>query len=129
MLAFGIDDTTNVTLVNRLKINEGECFLFMLNRISSLQTLQELEVFWGRTNDQLSRMFNYMIARIYLGQEGRQVEVAKNAEISGSYSGSAQDYRSGGLRNMFTVTKNEYVSTIFGSAPTGSVLLVYDPSS
>ena len=67
MLAFGIDDTTNVTLVNGSKINEGECFLFMLNRIASLQTLQELEVFWGRTNDQLSRMFNYMITRIYFG--------------------------------------------------------------
>jgi len=69
------------------------------------------------------------IARIYLGQEGRQVEVAKNAEISGSYSGSAQDYRSGGLRNMFTITQSEYVSSVFGSAPSGSVLLVYDPSS
>ena len=69
------------------------------------------------------------IPRIYLGQEGRQVEVAKNAEISGSYSGSAQDYRSGGLRNMFTITQSEYVSSVFGSAPSGSVLLVYDPSS
>jgi len=69
------------------------------------------------------------IPRLYIGQEGRQVEVAKNAEISGSYSGSAQDYRSGGLRNMFTITQSEYVSSVFGSAPSGSVLLVYDPSS
>lgn len=69
------------------------------------------------------------IPRIYLGQNGRQVEVAKNAEISGSYDGGAQDYRSGGLRNMFTITKNEYASYVFSQAPTGSVLLVYDPDS
>lgn len=71
-------------------------------------------------------------ARIYLGQVGRQVEVAKNAEISGAYSGSEQDYRSGGLRNMYTITQNEYAAsavTVFSSAPKGSVLLVYDPSS
>ena len=69
------------------------------------------------------------IPRIYLGQNGRQVEVAKNAEISGSYSGSDQDYRSGGLRNMFTITQSEYASYVFSQAPSGSVLLVYDPSS
>jgi hypothetical protein len=68
-------------------------------------------------------------ARIYLGQEGRQIEVAKNAEISGSYSGSEQDYRSGGLRNMYTITQSQYNSGVFPSAPKGAVLLVYDPSS
>jgi hypothetical protein len=69
------------------------------------------------------------IPRIYLGQEGRQVEVAKNAEISGSYSGSAQDYRSGGLRNMFTITVNQFASNpnAFPDATSGSVLLVYTP--
>ena len=69
--------------------------------------------------------------RIYLGQEGRQVEVAKNAEISGSYSGSDQDYRSGGLRNMYTITVNDFNSnpTAFPNASNGAVLLVYDPSS
>jgi hypothetical protein len=69
------------------------------------------------------------IPRIYLGQEGRQVEVAKNAEISGAYSGSAQDYRSGGLRNMFTITVNQFASnpTAFPDATSGSVLLVYTP--
>lgn len=69
------------------------------------------------------------IPRLYLGQSGRQVEVAKNAEISGDYSGSDQDYRSGGLRNMFTITKNQYASYVFSQAPSGSVLLVYDPDS
>ena len=63
--------------------------------------------------------------RIYLGQEGRQVEVAKNAEISGSYSGSSQDYRSGGLRNMYTIISTQYNSSVFPSATKGSVLLVY----
>lgn len=77
------------------------------------------------------------INRIYLGQEGRQVEVAKNAEISGSYAdgtgnaaaGTAQDYRSGGLRNMYTITVSEFtrVPTAFPSAGNGSVLLVYAP--
>jgi hypothetical protein len=67
--------------------------------------------------------------RIYLGQEGRQVEVAKNAEISGSYSGSDQDYRSGGLRNMYTITTAQFANnlTAFPNAGTGSVLLVYTP--
>jgi hypothetical protein len=67
------------------------------------------------------------ISRIFLGQEGRQVEVAKNAEISGAYSGSAQDYRSGGLRNMFTIDKTSFTSNSnpFASAESGSVLLVY----
>lgn len=76
------------------------------------------------------------ISRIYLGQSGRQVEVAKSAEISGTYSEIEQDYRSGGLRNMFTVTTSEYArvgSSIFPdlggtrSCPNGSVLLVYTP--
>lgn len=68
-------------------------------------------------------------ARIYLGQVGRQVEVAKNAEISGDYSNSAQDYRSGGLRNMFTITQGQYSSGVFPDAASGSVLLVYDPGN
>jgi hypothetical protein len=68
-------------------------------------------------------------ARIFLGTTGRQVEVAKNAEISGDYSNSAQDYRSGGLRNMFTITQSQYTSSVFPDAATGSVLLVYDPDS
>ena len=67
--------------------------------------------------------------RIFLGQIGRQVELAKNAEISGGYSNSSQDYRSGGLRNMFTITQAQYNSEVFPSALKGSVLLVYDPTS
>ena len=69
------------------------------------------------------------ISRIFLGQEGRQVELSKNAEISGAYSGSAQDYRSGGLRNMFTITVNQFASNpnAFPLAESGSVLLVYTP--
>jgi hypothetical protein len=69
------------------------------------------------------------ISRIFLGQEGRQVEVSKNAEISGDYSNTAQDYRSGGLRNMYTITQGQYVSSVFPNATSGSVLLVYDPNS
>lgn len=67
--------------------------------------------------------------RIYLGQVGRQVEVAKNAEISGLYTGSEQDYRSGGLRNMFTITVTQFANNpnAFPAAASGSVLLVYTP--
>ena len=65
------------------------------------------------------------VSRIFLGQEGRQVEVSKNAEISGDYAGTAQDYRSGGLRNMYTIYKNYYNSNVFPGAGNGSVLLVY----
>jgi hypothetical protein len=70
--------------------------------------------------------------RIYLGQVGRQVEVAKNAEVSGSYThpGTDQDYRSGGLRNMFTITVTQFANNpnAFPAAASGSVLLVYTPS-
>lgn len=67
------------------------------------------------------------IYRLSLGSDGRQVEVAKNAEISGTYTGSAQDYRSGGLRNMFTITESQFAlyPTAFPDAKSGSVLLVY----
>ena len=65
------------------------------------------------------------ISRIFLGQEGRQVELFKNAEISGSYTGSAQDYRSGGLRNMYTIVSTQYASNVFPNAGSGSILLVY----
>lgn len=69
------------------------------------------------------------IYRLSLGQEGRQVEVEKNAQISGSYSGSAEDYRSGGLRNMYTITTSGFASnaTAFPDAGNGAVLLVYTP--
>lgn len=65
------------------------------------------------------------IYRVSLGSESRQVEVGKNAEISGSYSGSAQDYRSGGLRNMYTIVSSQYNSSVFPNAGNGAVLLVY----
>lgn len=73
------------------------------------------------------------IYRVYIGAQGvsggRQVEVAKNAEISGEYSGSEQDYRSGGLRNMYTITSSEFLNNpnAFPAAASGAVLLVYVP--
>jgi len=66
-LAFGINETRDIILINGSKINEAECFLFMINRISSLKTLEEHEAFWGQYNDVLSRMFGHMIGRIYFG--------------------------------------------------------------
>lgn len=78
------------------------------------------------------------IDRIFLGSPGRQVEVRKPAQISGAgttlldpadSSLAAQAYRSGGLRNMFTVTKQNYDEDPlqFPSAENGDVLLVYTP--
>ncbi len=74
--------------------------------------------------------------RIFLGQNGRQVEVKKPAQISGAgttladpgdSSLASQAYRSGGLRNMFTVQKSNYDENPaqFPSAENGDVLLVY----
>lgn len=67
MSAFGINENLNYTLQNGSSVNAGFCFLFMLARMASLKTLEEHEEFWGRTNDVLSRMFCYMISRIYNG--------------------------------------------------------------
>lgn len=76
--------------------------------------------------------------RLILGQKpasgvtARQVEVDKDAQISGSYSGgTTEDYRSGGLRNMYTITVNDFTtySTPFQNAQKGAVLLVYNPNS
>lgn len=89
---------------------------FSITNISSQQNILTTDTLAG-------------ISRIFLGQEGRQVEVSKNAEISGDYSGSAQDYRSGGLRNMYTITVNQFAANTnaFPAAGSGSVLLVYTP--
>ena len=74
--------------------------------------------------------------RLLLGQApganvtARQVEVAKDAQISGTYSGgTTEDYRSGGLRNMYTITVNSFSQypTPFQNAQKGAVLLVYQP--
>ncbi len=74
--------------------------------------------------------------RLLLGQApgsgvvARQVEVAKEAQVSGSYqNGSTEDMRSGGLRNMYTITVSQYNSSVFPAAASGAVLLVYDPGS
>ena len=74
--------------------------------------------------------------RVYLGDTTRQVEVAKPAQISGtgtsSFDGASQSatnaYRSGGLRNMYTVSSGNLTSSIYPSALNGDVLLVYDPN-
>ena len=72
--------------------------------------------------------------RLFLGDTGRQVEVAKSAQVSGSGTtlqfgsdtATNNAYRSGGLRNMYTVAKGSAGSAIYPSAVKGDVLLVYD---
>lgn len=107
--------TGGVIMVGNYDIKSGGTDFSITNRSTS-QTILTTDTVAG-------------ISRIYLGQEGRQVEVGKNAEISGDYSGSAQDYRSGGLRNMFTITVAQFAlnPNAFPSAESGSVLLVYTP--
>jgi len=104
------------------------------NYVIKADSTSEFAIFYKNptTNAESSVLLTNTIAgydRIYLGQTGRQVEVAKNAEISGSYSGSDQDYRSGGLRNMYTITTSQFTAnpTAFPNAGTGAVLLVYTP--
>ena len=75
--------------------------------------------------------------RIFIGQSGtygRQTEVAKPAQISGTGTTLTQAaataagnvaYRSGGLRNMYTVSSGGYSSSLYPSAENGDVLLVY----
>jgi len=82
--------------------------------------------------------------RIFLGDTTRQVEVEKSAGVWGegtflsdttTNTTALQQYRSGGLRNMFTVTKgnlDEYPDgTVlqFPSADKGDLLLVWDTAS
>jgi hypothetical protein len=65
--------------------------------------------------------------RLMLGHEiegsGRQVEVARSAQIAGS-----ENANSGGLRNMYTIAAGNYYSTIYLSdrAANGDVLLVWE---
>jgi hypothetical protein len=75
--------------------------------------------------------------RLFLGQGAgagvteRQSEVAKNAQVSGTASiyseaSSINAYRSGGLRNMYTVSDGNYqAGSMYPDAGNGSVLLVY----
>jgi hypothetical protein len=75
--------------------------------------------------------------RLFLGQAAgtgvteRQTEVAKNAQVSGTASiyseaSSISAYRSGGLRNMYTVSDGNYqAGSMYPDAGNGSVLLVY----
>ncbi len=79
--------------------------------------------------------------RIFIGASKRQVEVVKSAQISGTgattidpsianpldVSLTSLAYRSGGLRNMYTVS-NTFNSNLYPSAKTGDMLLVYDPT-
>lgn len=93
--------------------------------------------------------------RIFLGDLTRQVEVAKSAQIEGNGAGanltltptSSSDtinaYRSGGLRNIFTLSQGVFISHSTGngtldgitrindypSSIKGDVLVVYDSST
>jgi hypothetical protein len=98
---------------------------FTISQASNGYNLLKTESVSGATDSPL---------RIFLGNSIRQVEVAKPAQISGNgtsnYDGynatTTNAYRSGGLRNMYTVSKSNLISSIYPSASNGDVLLVYD---
>jgi len=80
--------------------------------------------------------------RVFIGDLSRHVEVAKSAPFGANGSVSVMPssdpdaikaYRTGGLRNMFTISTNQITSDANGSiieypsAFTGDVLIEYDP--
>lgn len=99
---------------------------FTISQVSNGLNLLKTESVSGATDSPL---------RIMLGSSTRQVEVVKSAQISGNGTtasdGTSQNatnaYRSGGLRNMYTVS-NTFTTTLYPSALSGDVLLVYDPT-
>jgi hypothetical protein len=98
---------------------------FTVTQISNGLNLIKTESVSGATEDPL---------RIFLGDTTRQVEVAKSAQISGNgttlqfgaNTTATNAYRSGGLRNMYTVSLGNASSAIYPSAVKGDMLLIYD---
>lgn len=89
--------------------------------------------------DQFSSSYSGSIVLGDSGTYGRQVKVEKSARVStnGStnsivsqpfWSSTYAAYQSGGLRNMFTVSLGNWDPSLYPSALTGDVLLVYDPT-
>jgi hypothetical protein len=112
------------------KIIVGDYFIsssgtdFVVRQTSNDENIIRTESKSGATDSPL---------RVLLGGSGRQVEVVQSAQISGNGTtasdGTSQNatnaYRSGGLRNMYTVA-NTFTTTLYPSALSGDVLLVYD---
>ena len=98
---------------------------FTVTQISNGLNLMKTESVSGATEDPL---------RLFLGDTTRQVEVAKSAQISGNgttlqfgaNTTATNAYRSGGLRNMYTVSLGNASSAIYPSAVKGDMLLIYD---
>jgi hypothetical protein len=88
--------------------------------------------------DQFSSSYSGTIVLGDSGTYGRTAQVAKSAQISGAGTQNVNDnvfwsptytaYKSGGLRNMFTVSLGSWDPDLYPSALNGDVLLVYDPS-
>ena len=100
---------------------------FVITQVSNGLNLMKTESLSGVTEDPL---------RLFLGDTTRQVEVAKSAQVSGagtnlqfgSDTTTNNAYRSGGLRNMYTVATGAAGSAIYPSAVKGDILLVYNPN-
>jgi hypothetical protein len=100
---------------------------FVITQVSNGLNLIKTESLANVTEDPL---------RLFLGDTTRQVEVAKSAQVSGagttlqfgSDTTTNNAYRSGGLRNMYTVATGAAGSALYPSAVKGDVLLVYNPN-
>jgi hypothetical protein len=112
--------------VGNYKIQSSGTDLSITQTVSGTTTnLIKTESVSGATEDPL---------RIFLGDTSRQVEVAKSAQISGNGTtlqfgadtATNNAYRSGGLRNMYTVSLGNASSAIYPSAVKGDMLLIYD---
>ena len=101
---------------------------FVISQISNGLNLIKTESVSGATEDPL---------RIFIGDSTRQTEVAKSAQISGNGTtlqfgadtATNNAYRSGGLRNMYTVSLGNASSAIYPSALKGDILLIYDTTA
>lgn len=117
--------------------NNTDFFIFDSSDVTNSSTVIKTDSVTGGSSGDAEQ--NYDPKRIFLGAAGtyaRQVEVAKSAQISGngttglatSSAAAISAYRSGGLRNMYTVSAGNFNilgTSIYPSALVGDVLLVY----
>jgi hypothetical protein len=120
------DDGALISISNSATIsmiNGGNIFLSSDIVISSTGSSFQIKDFIAGTNILTTDSTNG--GRVYLGDEsGRQVEVAKSAQVAGT-----ANVNSGGLRNMYTITQGGFTadSSVYltDRSSNGDVLLVW----
>ena len=88
---------STIKLINGSKVNAGECFLFMLDRISSLKTLEEHTPKSANTSKPNRRSYmisymrciqreEYLISTIGAYREAINYYIASNSDINNNYN-------------------------------------------